>query len=468
MHRKRRSLVKVVITVLLIWSISIQVVLAQDNGGNSGKTLYLPFLGSSIQSTSNGGDDSSELVQAAAVQPFGVKPRRNPSTSITYRFDTSFSNKGTDWTNAFASAAADWSSSTVSIVSNSSSSNVIKVAEIPSDPNEPVGANTTSNYSISGSYLTNFVITVDPTPGTFTWYTGTGTPPIGSTQLDLKTFLRHELGHALGLEHNASSGTLMYETLATQTILTPSAADRNGIKYLYDATYSGTPDPSLCEYSLITAVGTYDNPSLQLGYGGSANWVSATGFPKAYNGSVSYVNNSGARYWIVFQGSTITRRYTMAPNRSGVEIFIDGVSKGTMNDYSPYIHWQAAKTWEVSSGSPHILEVRGTGSNYFDADAFVINTPHSAAGTYNNPGIGASNVIGTWTTYSGTGPFNNDVIYSKNAQDAIYFTFKGTSITYYYTKDFNRGKADVTIDGVSQGLVDLWSPSTVWCFCQGK
>jgi hypothetical protein len=41
-------------------------------------------------------------------------------------------------------------------------------------------------------------------------------------------------------------------------------------------------------------------------------------------------------------------------------------------------------------------------------------------------------------------------------------TFAGTTVTYVYTKAFNRGMAAVTIDGTPRGIVDLYSPTVEW------
>ncbi len=40
--------------------------------------------------------------------------------------------------------------------------------------------------------------------------------------------------------------------------------------------------------------------------------------------------------------------------------------------------------------------------------------------------------------------------------------FTGSEVIYGYTKAFNRGMAEVLLDGSSQGTVDLYSPSIEW------
>ena len=40
--------------------------------------------------------------------------------------------------------------------------------------------------------------------------------------------------------------------------------------------------------------------------------------------------------------------------------------------------------------------------------------------------------------------------------------FEGTELTYVYTKAFNRGLAEISIDGQSKGTLDLYSPAIAW------
>jgi hypothetical protein len=57
----------------------------------------------------------------------------------------------------------------------------------------------------------------------------------------------------------------------------------------------------------------------------------------------------------------------------------------------------------------------------------------------------------------------------------VEIAFKGKALTYVYTKAENRGMASVTVDGVDQGTVDLYSAKTEWqsqtrfcCFAAGR
>ncbi len=69
---------------------------------------------------------------------------------------------------------------------------------------------------------------------------------------------------------------------------------------------------------------------------------------------------------------------------------------------------------------------------------------------------------GPWTRSRGfAGPYHHTVSYSDKPGAQAVFAFQGTSLTYVYTKAFNRGIAQIEIDGVVHSL-DLYSPTVQW------
>ena len=52
--------------------------------------------------------------------------------------------------------------------------------------------------------------------------------------------------------------------------------------------------------------------------------------------------------------------------------------------------------------------------------------------------------------------------YSSTCGAALVFPFDGAEVVYVYTKAFNRGVAEIILDGASQGTLDLYSPSVEW------
>jgi hypothetical protein len=62
--------------------------------------------------------------------------------------------------------------------------------------------------------------------------------------------------------------------------------------------------------------------------------------------------------------------------------------------------------------------------------------------------------------FSGTA--GQSITYSKQPGDALHFYFYGTAIEYVYTKAFNRGVAEVRIDGEVRAQIDLYSKETLY------
>ncbi|HEX4277793.1 MAG TPA: hypothetical protein VHZ74_20705, partial [Bryobacteraceae bacterium] len=69
---------------------------------------------------------------------------------------------------------------------------------------------------------------------------------------------------------------------------------------------------------------------------------------------------------------------------------------------------------------------------------------------------------GLWTSARLPGAANGTLSFSNVVGSAARLSFKGTEITWVCSKAFNRGIAEVRVDGVSQGEVDLYSPKIEW------
>ncbi len=85
-----------------------------------------------------------------------------------------------------------------------------------------------------------FTIQVNNGCGT-PWYDGTGQPP--SNYYDVRSVMRHELGHAIGLCHNNDQFELMNTFLQLGVSYGISAEDVTGVNWAYQPGYVG-PGPS--------------------------------------------------------------------------------------------------------------------------------------------------------------------------------------------------------------------------------
>jgi hypothetical protein len=69
---------------------------------------------------------------------------------------------------------------------------------------------------------------------------------------------------------------------------------------------------------------------------------------------------------------------------------------------------------------------------------------------------------GVWVRGRFSEASRGTLTYSNDQDAALLFRFDGAEVVYVYTKAFNRGIAQISLDGRSQGAIDLYSPSLEW------
>lgn len=206
---------------------------------------------------------------------------------------------------------------------------------------------------------------------------------------------------------------------------------------------------------------TYDDFNGALLYTG--NWThNSTCCPSASKGTLSWTNtNNDSVSLTASPADSITRIYTMAPNRGSSQVKINGASMVIASDYTPTKRWQVARTWSASGSIT--IEVSKYCCNYVDADAFLIDAPRVGVATYDGMHH-MLRYIGDWT-HSPTccaSASDGTLNWSNQPESGVTFTFVGDQITYVYTKHWNRGIAGITIDGVDKGTIDACSGYTQW------
>jgi hypothetical protein len=69
---------------------------------------------------------------------------------------------------------------------------------------------------------------------------------------------------------------------------------------------------------------------------------------------------------------------------------------------------------------------------------------------------------GRWDSGRFSAAANGSITYSDGPGDLFRVAFEGTGITWVYTKAINRGLAEVHVDGMPRGVVDLYSKEPLW------
>ena len=226
--------------------------------------------------------------------------------------------------------------------------------------------------------------------------------------------------------------------------------------------------PAYASYSVI------DNTSNLLSWQGSWYQYSTA---NAYGGSFQYTTTDSSSVSLDFYGSSITYLYSMAYNRGAVEVYINNARVDMINGYAddrlsdfttPVPRRQIAKTYATGPGLNHIQLVAKPGDSAsnrtnIELDAFIIDQGFAPFGIYDD-NSSYSRYFGNWYTWSASDAYGGTYQYSASAGAGISFMFQGDTITWYFTRAANRGKALVTIDGENvntQGYIDLYSSTTV-------
>ncbi|MDQ2806357.1 MAG: hypothetical protein M3Z04_05485 [Chloroflexota bacterium] len=171
--------------------------------------------------------------------------------STSYWLDSTFKNQNIGWEGSFTTAVSNWNAIPNHQFSFSGAgcgvctSNYVYAGN-PGCPNPSCYA-ATAKY-ISGGRLVQFQITLNTSTG-IPFYDGTQAKTIPSNYVDLKSILRHELGHSFGLCHSfyGNSSYLMGQLpMGTTRFIDQDVT--NGQYYLYQLGYAGPqPEPGGCQ-----------------------------------------------------------------------------------------------------------------------------------------------------------------------------------------------------------------------------
>ncbi len=235
---------------------------------------------------------------------------------------------------------------------------------------------------------------------------------------------------------------------------------------------SGYSNESNACTGTLSGNGTYDGQSANIVYTGSTWDDDPSFYGNAYNSTLHFSRVSQDKATFSFSGDNITWVFAKAGHLGIANIRIDGVNRGNLDTYAPAslpTLWQTAKTWSGLGAGNHTIEITVTGTKnasssdqYVIVDALIAGISAVGSGPYDDQNAQLK-FIGNWTRNE-TWPlaFTATDSYSNATGSAFTFAFTGTTVTYVYTRAFNRGMAAVTIDGVDKGLVDLYSATDKW------
>ena len=127
----------------------------------------------------------------------------------------------------------------------------------------------------------------------------------------------------------------------------------------------------------VARQGSYDDFDDAVRFHG--DWQQSREFEEPFRHTISFSEEAGDWTEFTFEGTAVTYVFTRAPNRGAAEIIMDGKSLGTVDLYSPTIHWQTRQEYQGLSPGRHTIEVRVAGQKtaasqgiFVDVDAFEV------------------------------------------------------------------------------------------------
>ena len=216
--------------------------------------------------------------------------------------------------------------------------------------------------------------------------------------------------------------------------------------------------------------GTFEEQDVRLWYSG--NWVFQSE-PAASSGGYADTGFQGKpTAWFPFTGDSFTYQAVADSSGGVVRLFVDGLPLPMLDLYSTETLTRTFSFNGFGAG-PHVLTLRHF-LNDVTIDAFSVPaTPpsylepvytgivryeeyHSAI-RYN--GADYFNRPRTWTVDKTGGTSGLADVTSSTISDTVSLTFDGIWISLGFLAGSNRGQAEVSIDGVSYGIIGLYAPS---------
>jgi hypothetical protein len=175
----------------------------------------------------------------------------------------------------------------------------------------------------------------------------------------------------------------------------------------------------------------------------------------AYGGKHILDRTPGAWATFTFTGTGIAWYSMKGPDQGIARVTIDGVDKGTFDNYRSSPQWRVRRSWGLANGT-HTIRILALGkknanaSNYFvSVDAFGVNTTLHA-----NP-----SVVTSWRSQSTSLASGGRALQDSSSGANVYYRFRGTGIDWRTLLGPDQGKAKVYIDGVYKGLFDNYASS---------
>lgn len=196
--------------------------------------------------------------------------------------------------------------------------------------------------------------------------------------------------------------------------------------------------------------GTYDDTDSRLSYGGA--WSLLKDVRLAAWRTIHSTSRRGDQVSVDFTGSRIGYMYSMAYNRGGATVFIDGIPQDSFDAYAPEIRRGVVRVYDLEQGQ-HSLVVKNNGGGIIDVDAFAVDISCGELGEYDDAHP-QWRYEGAWQRHGDGITVSNDV----GSFARITFRSTGDTVVSRYRATAAPATAVITMDGIDYGTLEFQDP----------
>jgi hypothetical protein len=179
----------------------------------------------------------------------------------------------------------------------------------------------------------------------------------------------------------------------------------------------------------------------------------------AYGHSYLVESHRGATLQYTFSGRRVTWYTRTGPAEGVAKVFVDGVRKGKVDNYTSATKWKVARALNGLSAGQHTLQVvvsgkknaRSSGTN------LVVDAVRVGKSLRKSP-VAAM----TWRHASSAKASGHAYSLASTKAASTSFTFRGTAVSWSTRTARSMGKAKVYVDGVLKARVDNYSARSRW------
>ena len=183
-------------------------------------------------------------------------------------------------------------------------------------------------------------------------------------------------------------------------------------------------------------------------------WAPFTDSLGGYRASPTAANTAR----LTFRGTTVTWLTRKGPAHGKARVLIDGVDRGVFDTYASTNQSSAVSFGGLSAG-PHTIVVRVLGAKNTAATGTYVAVDGFKVGTTTVQETSTRVTYGKWKGVRNASTSGGSHRTTAAAGSTASFAFTGTAVDWVTTTGPGRGKAEVIIDGVGRGVVDLYAAS---------